>query len=612
MCGIAGIIGIDNREIKIETILNRIKHRGPDGLFYWKQGNIALAHARLSIIDLSANANQPMIDPATGNVIIFNGEIYNYLELKKTIGGRYLFQTNSDTEVILAAYAVYGIEFLEQLQGMFALALYDKSKNKVLCVRDRFGIKPFYYRHINKAFVFASEIKAIINISGEKETINSKKAYEFIADMQLDTNEETFFDGVTQMKPAHYMWVSSDGIVEKHNCYWDYPAPGKNKFDENAKSYFVELFDKTIAFHLRSDVPVGSFLSGGLDSSSVTCFALRNMQQKNLHTFSGVLPYHHPENVLIDDVLALSNQIIPHKFLLDGNDFFKDIGEVIYHHDEPILDGSMYSHYQLCKLAAESGIKVLLSGSGGDELFGGYTAHVNSYHALLLSSFRFRKYIKDINRVATNSNHGYKNLISKSVYECLPFSIRRMLKNKQIQSKSGHLQMHPIIEHYHYEHANPYYANWLNYYKSWSVPPFLHYEDRNSMAFGIETRVPFYDHKLLEFVSQFAPDQLINGSSKSVMRNSFKEIVPPGVLTQKGKYGFPSPIDHALKTDKKGKEIFFDLYRNTPLLKPKETEQIGIDFYKGKSDLSAFWRLLSYMIWYDIFFTQKKEQAFIN
>lgn len=612
MCGIVGIIGVDNPEIKIETILDRIKHRGPDGLFYWKQGNISLAHARLSIIDLSANANQPMIDPRTGNVIIFNGEIYNYLELKKTIGSRYLFQTDSDTEVILAAYSVYGIDFLQQLQGMFAFAIYDKANNKVLCVRDRFGIKPFYYRHVNGSFVFASEIKAIINPAREKEIINSIKAYEFLADMQLDTNEETFFEGITQIQPAHYLWVGSDGLVEKSHRYWDYPTPGRNKFDENARTNFVELFDKTIAFHLRSDVPVGSFLSGGLDSSSVTCFALRNMQQKNWHTFSGVLPYYHPENVLIDDVLASGNQIIPHKFLLDGNDFFKDIGEVIYYHDEPILDGSMYSHYQLCRLAAESGIKVLLSGSGGDELFGGYTAHVNSYHASLLTAFRFRKYIKDINRVATNSNHGYKNLISKSLYECLPFSVRRKIKNKQIQIKSSYLEMHPPIKHYYYEHANPYYANWLNYYKSWSVPPFLHYEDRNSMAFGIETRVPFYDHKLLEFVSQFAPDQIINGSSKSIMRNSFKSIVPSTVLRQKGKYGFPSPIDHALKTDKKGKELFFDLYRNTPLLKPKETEQIGIDFYKGKSGLSDFWRLLSYMIWYDIFFTQKKAQVFVN
>jgi asparagine synthase (glutamine-hydrolysing) len=333
------------------------------------------------------------------------------------------------------------------------------------------------------------------------------------------------------------------------------------------------------------------------------------MQPKNLHTFSGILPYHHPENILIDDVLALSTHLVPHQFLLDGNDFFKDIQDVIYHHDEPVLDGSMYSHYKLCKLASENGVKVLLSGSGGDEMFGGYTAHINSYHASLLSSFRFRKYINEINRVATNSDHGYKNLISKSLYECIPFSVRRILKNKQIQRKSAHLQMHPAIEHYYNEDTNPYYANWLNYYKSWSVPPFLHYEDRNSMAFGIETRVPFYDHQLLEFVSQFDPGQLINGSSKSLIRNSFKNIVPQTVLAQKGKYGFPSPIDHALKTDKKGMELFFDLYKKTPFLKPKETEQIGIDFYNGKSDLSSFWRLLSYMIWYDIFFTQTKSKT---
>ncbi|MEO6707248.1 MAG: asparagine synthase (glutamine-hydrolyzing) [Ginsengibacter sp.] len=612
MCGIAGIIGENKNEIKIETILTRIKHRGPDGLFYWHKENFSLAHARLSVIDLSTNANQPMLDPATGNVIIFNGEIYNYRELKKNIGNRYAFKTESDTEVILAAYAVYGIKFLQHLRGMFALAIYDHSKNKVLCARDRFGIKPFYYRHINNTFVFASEIKAIINLGKGRETVNSLKAYEFMADMQLDTNEETFFEGVLQIQPAHYAWVGQDGVLEDFTRYWDYPLQGENKFDGKAQSGLVELFDETIAFHLRSDVPVGSFLSGGLDSSSVSCFAMQNMKQEKLHTFSGVLPYYHPENILIDDVLAMGDRWVPHKFPLDGNNFFNDIRDVIYHHDEPILDGSMYSHYKLCKLASEIGVKVLLSGSGGDELFGGYTAHINSYQASMLSTFRFQKYLKDLKRVVANSNHTYKNLILKSVSECLPFYVRRILKNRQIKNKSSYLQIHPDIRHFHYEHADPYYANWLNYYKSWSVPPFLHYEDRNSMAFGIETRVPFYDHKLMEYVAGFAPDQLIDGSSKSLIRKSFKGRVPATVLDQKGKFGFPSPIDHALKSDEKGKELFFDLYRNTPLLHAKETEQLGIDFYNGKADLSTFWRVLSYMIWYDIFFTQVKAKTHVN
>lgn len=604
MCGIAGITGKNKVDIPIEGMLNKIKHRGPDGLFYWGNQEVALAHARLSIIDLSSDANQPMLDPETGNGIVFNGEIYNYKEIKREIGSRYDFKTSSDTEVILAAYNLYGIHFLERLQGMFAFALYDQSKNKVLCVRDRFGIKPFYYRSISGAFLFASEIKALIHLTPEKEKINSLKAYEFLANRQLDTNEETFFEGVTQLLPAHYFWVSAKGQQEEPVRYWDYPLNGDRKLDEKAKEEFVELFQQTIHFHLRSDVAVGSFLSGGLDSSSVTCFAAKDNGSVPLHTFSAVLPYHHPENVLIEDVLRENNQLVPHRFLLDGNDFFKDIQNVIYHHDEPVLDGSMYAHYKLCKLAKEHGIKVLLSGSGGDELFGGYESHINSHHASLLAALRFKKYLADVKKVATNSDHSYQRLLLRSMGEFIPYRMRRPFKNQQVRNRAEYLDISPAIEHYYFEHENRYYANLINYYKSWTVPPYLHYEDRNSMAFGVEARVPFYDHKLLEFVFQFAPDQVINGSSKSIIRTSFKGIVPEKVLNQKGKFGFPSPIDHALKDDPTGKSLFFDLYRNTPFLIAQKAEKVALDFYSGKGNLTAYWRLLSYILWYHIFFTK--------
>lgn len=607
MCGISGIIAKNKVDVCIEKMLARIQHRGPDALLYWNNEGIAFGHARLSIIDLSSLANQPMEDVTTGNVIVFNGEIFNYKEIKRAIGNQYDFKTASDTEVILAAYQVYGIAFLEQLQGMFAFALFDKEKNKVLCARDRFGIKPFYYRRISGAFLFASEIKALIHLTPEKETINSLKAYEFLANRQLDTNEETFFQGVTQLPPAHYCWVTAAGQQEELHRYWNYPLNGDRKFDEKSKEEFIDLFRQTIHFHLRSDVPVGSFLSGGLDSSSVTCFAGREKGHQNLNTFSAVLPYRHPENELIDDVLAQNDRLIPHSFLLDGKDFFKDIQKVIYHHDEPVLDGSMYAHYKLCQLAKDNGIKVLLSGSGGDELFGGYESHINSHHASLLSAFRFKKYLNDVKKVAANSDHSYQRLILRSLGELMPYSARRSSKNRQVKSRAGYLEMTPDIVHYHFDHENRYYANLINYYKSWTVPPYLHYEDRNSMAFGVEVRVPLYDHKLLEFVFQFAPDQIINGSSKSMLRTSFKGIVPDRILNQKGKYGFPSPIDHALKDDKTGKTLFFDLFQNTPFLISEKAEKVATDFYSGKGNLRIYWRLLSYILWYNIFFTNVSD-----
>lgn len=608
MCGIAGVAGKNKVDINIRSVLNKIKHRGPDGLFYWENGSIALGHARLSIIDLSSQANQPMTDSASGNVIIFNGEIYNYKEIKKEIGDRYNFLTHSDTETILAAYRLYGLDFLNKLQGMFALAIFDKAKNKLLVARDRLGIKPFYYRGVNQAFVFASEIKAIINLEQKTESLNELKVYEFLANRQLDTNEETFFEGVKQFPAGHYGWIDDEGNIETIQPYWKIKEQGTEKFDEAAKKDFVELFDQTMRLHLRSDVAVGAFVSGGIDSSSVACFAVRNMEQDKLHTFSGVLPYHHPENALIDDVVLSNKKIIPHKFMLDGNDFFEDIEDVIYHHDEPLLDGSMYAHYKLCEFAGKEGVKVLLSGSGGDELFGGYGSYINSHHAGLLLKGKLGKYFSAIQDISANSSYGYGNLVARSLYETLPVKLRKVLKNRQLRNRNRHLEHTPFIEHYQHAHKDPYYSNLLNNYRSWTVPPYLHYEDRNSMAFGVEIRVPFYDHRLMDFVFRFSPDEIINKSSKSILRNAFEGIVPSSVLNQQGKYGFPSPIDHALINSKKGRELFYDLINNTPLLKKKETIQVGNDFYSGKNNLTTFWRLLSYMMWYNIFFNGNPDK----
>jgi len=603
MCGIAGIIG-GNTSL-IQPMLESIRHRGPDGLHYWQEPAIAFGHARLSIIDLSSNADQPMKDTASGNMLVFNGEIYNYLEIKAAIGNRYDFKNDSDSEVILAAYVVYGIEFLHMLRGMFAFALYDKQQNKTLVVRDRFGIKPFYYRQDNEGFYFASEIKALLR---QQESINSFKVYEFLANCQLDTNEETFFEGVLQLHPAHYAWVDAAGKMSEQVMYWDFPSPGKKKFDANAAEEFVSLFSQTINLHLRSDVPVGTFLSGGIDSTSVTCFAAAQIERPELHTFSGILPYYHPENALIEGVLQGNSKLKPHKFPLDGKDFFKDMPSVIYHHDEPVMDGSMYAHYKLCQLANENKIKVLLSGSGGDELFGGYASYIHAHHATLLKGLKIVSYLKDVKKFSKMGTYSASHLLIKSMYETIPQSLRTIIKNRSLQKKIKHVLQEEKVPHYYHQHRNPYFANLVNNYRSWTAPPFLHYEDRNSMAFGVETRVPFFDHVLIEFVLQFATEEIITGRTKSVMRNAFRGKVPDEVLDQKGKYGFPSPIDHALRTDERGRELFYSHVKETPFLEEKETLALADNFYNNNGDVSIYWRTLSYVLWYQIFFKKNLVQ----
>ena len=607
MCGIAGIIGIQPSGTNIRSMLQRMAHRGPNGLYYYESGQIALGHARLSIIDLSTSANQPMEDPATGNVIVFNGEIYNYIEIKKEIGNRYHFRTDSDTETILAAYAVYGNSFLSKLRGMFALALLNKKTGELLIARDRFGIKPLYYRSLPGTLLFASEIKSLVNIAGLPDAVSEQKAYEFVANMQMDTDASTLFKDIHQLPPACSCKIHADGRMGPIEAYWDFPQPGSKRFNQQAADELVHIFDDTIRVHLRSDVQVGSFLSGGIDSSSVTAFALRNLQQPVLHTFSAVLPYFHPENALIGDVTENQEAIREHKFMLSGERFFDDVPDLLYHHDEPTLDGSMYAHYKLCELAGASKVTVLLSGSGGDELFGGYASHIHAHHAKLLSAIKLSRYLNDVRQVKAATSMTYKSLLIKSIYDNVPVSIRRKIKNRQIRNKVSHLAVEPFFQHYYHAHKDPYFANLVNNYRSWTAPPFLHYEDRNSMAFGVETRVPFFDHLLIEHVLQYTSEDVIKGQSKSLLRKSFKGIVPDTILQQKGKYGFPSPIDHALKEDVTGRELFYDLYKNVPMLKQKETAQLADQFYQGKADVSLFWRTFSFILWYHIYFKNWKQ-----
>lgn len=608
MCGIAGTIGLV-ADAPVSRMLHRIRHRGPDGCHIWSDDGVVLGHARLSIIDLSTAADQPMSDPETGNVMAFNGEIYNYLELRSEIGSRYPFTTSSDTEVLLAAYRVWGEGALSRLRGMFAFALYDKATRRVLLARDRFGIKPLYYRQRKGVLGFASEIKALLYWDTDSESIEEQRAYAFLANAQLDTDTGTLFRGVYQLPPASCCWVDTRGEMSAPRRYWHFPQQGQRTFDASAEQELVERFTETLSLHLRSDVPVGTFLSGGLDSSSVTAFAQHVSAPQTLHAFSAVLPYHHPENALIPRYHQERPGLQVHTFLLDGKDFFRDIPALLYHHDEPTLDGSMYAHYKLCEMASQAGVKVLLSGSGGDELFGGYPTQMNGYNAHLLRRGRWGDWIRQIRLGSRTLQKPMRELIATSLYQALPIPVKQAVKNWQLRRTMKHAGRAFSVPHYHNHISDPYRAVVLNNYNSWTVPPFLHYEDRNSMAFGVEVRVPFFDHELVEWVLQFAPSAFMSGHTKGMMRKAFRPIVPDVILDQKGKYGFPSPIDHALRHDDEAKDRFYSGLEHAPILDRKEARKMGGLFFSGGGNVSVFWRTLSFLIWHDLFF---RHPSFIH
>ena len=603
MCGIAGICG--DVDMQVRDVLKKISHRGPDGYGEWKNEYFELGHLRLSIIDLSVSANQPMSDDQTGNQIIYNGEIYNYKELRSELASGYHFKTNSDTEAILAAYRKWGADCFSHLRGMFSIAIYDNKKNSILAARDRIGIKPFYYRKLQDGLVFSSEIKGLLNLDGVHDQMNEIKLAEFLCARQLDCNHETLFKDIFQLQPGSYVWINSRGEMSPIVKYWDFPRHGNKKFDTKKHGpEFLECFSECINLHLRSDVPVGAFVSGGLDSSSVASLVLDDTSLDRLHTFSAILPVRNEENKLIEEITC-HPKAEKHEFYLDGSGFFDEISNVIYHNDEPIQDGSMYSHYKLCQMAATTGIKVLLSGSGGDELLGGYASHVHAYLGTEMKNLNFRKYFNQVKNISANSGYTRTDLIKKSLQELLPFDIRIKYKHDQFKKAAAHTYLSDYTQklpYYYYRDSDPWTSNYINNYKSWTVPPYLHYEDRNSMAFGSEIRVPFYDHVLIEYVSEFTPDSLINGRSKSILRDSLRGKVPEKILNQKGKYGFPSPIDTLLRDRSQTFPFYQNAISDVPFLDIKKSMKLGEDFFHGKADFGIFWRTLSLSIWYKRFF----------
>lgn len=608
MCGITGIIGRQFNHTYLDEMMARIAHRGPDGQGRWQNGPVSLGHLRLSIIDLSDRASQPMKCYQTGNILVFNGEIYNYKELKEVLAVGYDFRSDSDTEVILAAFQKWGPDFLKHLRGMFTIAMYDNSLQKVLLARDRLGIKPLYYRNAPGYCLFSSEIKGLVNIPGLPQSVNDTKVVSFLNFRHLDTDNHTFFNEVRQVPSATFCWVDANGKMGDFVPYWRLPISGEHDFNESKIPEFQEKFSEAIRLHLRSDVPVGSFLSGGLDSSSIACVAYDLLQPEPMETFSSIMAEKTEENALIP---LLQNRLSGGKhneLHLTGAGFIDELPEIIYHHDEPLPDASMYAHYQLCKMAKQRGIKVLLSGNGGDEVLGGYACHIYALLGRNLVKGNWTSVIKNIRSYASNRHESPIHLAMRALQESSPFSIRNARKKMDASGNLGLLNSDITvddIDFYPNRNKDPWQANYENNMNAWTIPPFLHYEDRNSMAFGVEIRVPMLDHEFVEYMAGFSPESLVRGRSKNILRQSLQGIVPQEVLDQKGKYGFPAPLELYTRYDRKA---FLNSYlaniEGVPFLNLEKSAQLVREYIENNQvqKLNECWRIYSMSVWYHKFF----------
>jgi asparagine synthase (glutamine-hydrolysing) len=553
MCGIAGMVGFSKAvEPCLLAAMNRLlAHRGPDDAGEWVSATrtVGLASRRLAILDLSAAGHQPMVGNDRADVIAFNGEIYNYLEVRdELIRLGHVFRTQTDTEVVLAAYAAWGESCVERFNGMFALAIWDSGKRQLFAARDRFGEKPFYFHHTPARFVFASELKALLLDDDVPRRPDLAVVSRYLLTAQLDGDTHTFFDGVQQLAPAHTLVVRADGEVRTRR-YWSLALetppqvrPAGDLIDE-----FRRLLFDSIRLRLRSDIAVGSSLSGGLDSSSIVC-ALRTLlgdRATAQNTFSARYRSGGTDEGRYIHAVVAQTGVTGHEVFIDGDRLTDDLERFLWFQDEPVAHTSQYAQWKVMELAKRVGVTVLLDGQGADEILGGYPSPTFGYrYADIARRGHLIELVSEL--AAFRRNHGgMAPALRYAGAALLPPRLRRVVR--RLVHNSGALVIRDAPSVRDWQPAQSADAPMLRraLYETLtfsSLPGLLRYGDRNSMAHSREARLPFLDHRLVEFAYALPPELLVrNGTSKVVLREAMRGIIPDLVRERMDKIGFGTP-----------------------------------------------------------------------
>lgn len=580
MCGIAGIIsksGTATLKEQIVAMSQAIRHRGPDGegfAFLSQQQSlpaysadtpeairnnrgfrympetaideitegysIAFAHRRLSIIDLSEAGHQPMCDSSGNLWMTYNGEIYNYVELREELSRKgHVFLTQTDTEVILAAYKAWGMECLDRFNGMFAFVLYDRQKQELFCARDRAGVKPFYYINTKDAFAFASEYKAFIKAGLLPFEINEAQQFDFIVNANLETGEESLFRGIKELKPAHYIHYKLHAQELSIKRYYDLPLGELSLSEAEIIGRVEQALLNAIRLRLRSDVEVGSCLSGGLDSSVIAGMVKALQPDARMQLFTAVFKGESFDESRYAELVAEHVKGNWQTVSPTADEFFRDIKELNYYQDLPVWSSSTYSQHRVMKLAAAHGVKVLLDGQGADELFGGYAHHYLAYWRENPLPVRMRLIRESAPTIANPYQlyfkQGLKDMLSASNDFGAYFR-----EDKKAFGKALHT---PFASDLNTELRKDYAGR---------LKSFLKCEDRCSMAFGIESRVPFADDvNLVDLAFSIRGNQKIkHGLSKFLLREASKHYIPSSIYQRRDKVGFETPLSDWLKQHK--------------------------------------------------------------
>jgi asparagine synthase (glutamine-hydrolysing) len=620
MCGIVGWKSKRNIDKnKIVKMADSIAHRGPDGegYYYASDNTLALAHKRLSIID-PEHGHQPMYSNAGEVVVTFNGAIYNFLELRReliSLGAP--IKTYSDTEVLLYSYLEWGEKCIDRFNGMFAFVIHDKRKHILFGARDRLGEKPLYYFHNNENFIFASEIKAILASNEVKANLNNESLHEYLT-FQYYLDNNTLFDNIVKLKPGHFFILNEKTMHLNVQEYWDISYDKEH--EEQSEEYYVDklrsLINDSIALRLRADVPLGSHLSGGIDSSAVASLnALRLGNNIKLETFTGKFA----EGLDYDETkfaLKVSKNINSNynEIVIKDTDFLESIEDIVYYMDEPQAGPGVFSQYQVAKHASKK-VKVVLGGQGGDEIFLGYTRYLIAYYEKMLKrniSESGQYYQNILNNMTPNlfQMNGYQPMMQDFFADGLfeddarrYFRLtNRFSSNESIFSKDFLQKDYNSFEKFNkiFSKYDTSIANKMSYYDLKTfLPSLLHVEDRTSMAHGLESRVPLIDHRIIEFAANIpAHIKFKDGITKYLPKKIFKNIIPNSILDRKDKKGFPTPTNLWFKTtlNEWVKDLLIDkrtlergLYEKSELIK----------LVDGSSNFSrALWGVINLELWH--------------
>ncbi|MBO9565881.1 MAG: asparagine synthase (glutamine-hydrolyzing) [Niastella sp.] len=555
MCGIAGIIAMNPALASVERIISMtdaLAHRGPDGTAHWTSpgGDVILGHRRLSIIDLSPLGAQPM-HYGDRYSIVYNGEIYNYREIKDTLEQQgYRFRSQSDTEVILAAYDAWGTDCLLQFDGMFAFAIWDEQKRQLFAARDRFGEKPFFYYVNREQFFFASEMKALWALGIGKE-MNEQMLFNYLTLGYVQNPKdagETFYKNIRKLPARHFLLYEARKEAMTLQSYWDIDLDNTVAIDDKAAAEQLrELLSLSVNRRLRSDVPVGTSLSGGLDSASVlACIHQAAERPASLQSFSAVFPGFVRDESAQIGLTANQFGVANHQVQPGVDHLLQDFERVCYHQEEPFQSASIAAQFGVFALAKEHGVTVLLDGQGADEILGGYSKYYPWYWRELYRQNKplLRNELQQVAEAGHGNLWGWQHKLAAR----LPHFAETYLVRQRERQQRRHADLNSgFVDAYGISYYDMPHVPTLNgalYYNAFlnGLEELLRYADRNSMAHGREVRLPFLFHELVAFVFSLpAGYKIRDGYTKWVLRKSMEQALPPSIVWRKDKVGFEPP-----------------------------------------------------------------------